>query len=208
MEEVNVAGGKKPRRKWHFYCALSYAKFFANPWSSSGLPSALWTQKQSNYRHSPYYPPCLQERSEASLWCRARTFCAWLWVSLILRAFLKALFLRFTSDFMVHWEIAVVFLFFLSSVHTRDKHTTWLEFACPVNQRPKSTMKEKKPTNLCATCEFLKKCVCHLIIRKSCHFDFRINKPFACSRCVICVSCSVHVISTYYAHKGSWAFFW
>ena len=28
-----------------------------------------------------------------------------------------------------------------------------------------------------------------------------------CSRCVICVSCSVHVISTYYARKGLWAFY-
>ena len=33
--------------------------------------------------------------------------------------------------------------------------------------------------------------------------DCRINKPFTCSRCVICVPCSVHLISTYYARKGS-----
>ena len=42
-----------------------------------------------------------------------------------------------------------------------------------------------------------------LIMIKCCYFDYRINKPFACSRCVICVSCSVHVISTCYARKGS-----
>ena len=37
-------------------------------------------------------------------------------------------------------------------------------------------------------------------------FDFRISK-LSCSRCVICVSCSFHLILTYYARKGSWAFF-
>ena len=35
----------------------------------------------------------------------------------------------------------------------------------------------------------------------------RINKPFTCSRCVICISCSAHVISAYYVRKGSWAFY-
>ena len=49
--------------------------------------------------------------------------------------------------------------------------------------------------------------VCCLTIIQSCYFDYRINKPFACSRCVICVLCSVHVISTYYVCKGSWAFY-
>ena len=34
-----------------------------------------------------------------------------------------------------------------------------------------------------------------------------INKHFTCSRCVICVSCSVHVISMYYERKVSWAFY-
>ena len=43
-----------------------------------------------------------------------------------------------------------------------------------------------------------------LIIMHFCSFDFRINKPFTCSRCFIRVSCSVHVISTYYVRKGSW----
>ena len=42
-----------------------------------------------------------------------------------------------------------------------------------------------------------------LIIIKSCYFGNRINKPFTCSHCVICVSCSVHVIPTYYERKGS-----
>ena len=45
-----------------------------------------------------------------------------------------------------------------------------------------------------------------MVIIKSCYFDYRINKPFTYSRCVICVSCSVHVIPTYYVRKGSWAF--
>ena len=34
----------------------------------------------------------------------------------------------------------------------------------------------------------------------------RINKPLA-YRCLVCISCSVHVISTYYVRKGSWAFY-
>ena len=37
-------------------------QIFANPCISSELPSPLWIQKQSNYCHSPYCPPCLQER--------------------------------------------------------------------------------------------------------------------------------------------------
>ena len=48
-----------------------------------------------------------------------------------------------------------------------------------------------------------KMCLPCLIIIQSCYFDYRINKPFTCSRCVICVSCSVHLISTYYVRKGS-----
>ena len=43
-----------------------------------------------------------------------------------------------------------------------------------------------------------------LIIIQSCYFDCKINKPFACSRCV---SCSVHFISTHYVRKGSYTFF-
>ena len=34
--------------------------------------------------------------------------------------------------------------------------TMWLKFACPTNQHPKSTIKEKKATNLCAPREFKK----------------------------------------------------
>ena len=40
-------------------------------------------------------------------------------------------------------------------------------------------------------------CRPYLIIRKSCYFDFRVNKPFT-PRCFICVLCSFHMISTYY----------
>ena len=50
-------------------------------------------------------------------------------------------------------------------------------------------------------------CPPRLIIIQSCYFDYRINKPFTCSRCVICVSRSVHSISTYYLCKGPWAFY-
>ena len=36
-----------------------------------------------------------------------------------------------------------------------------------------------------------------LIIIQSCYFDCRINTPFTRSRCVTCVSCSVHLVSTH-----------
>ena len=72
---------------------------------------------------------------------------------------------------------------------------------------PKKHNQKKKPTNPCAPCEFLKKCLPCLIIIKSCYFDFRINKPFTCSCYVICVSCSFYLIWTYYVRKGVWAFF-
>ena len=39
-----------------------------------------------------------------------------------------------------------------------------------------------------------------LIIIKSCYYDYRINKPFTCSRYLICVLRSVHQIST---HKST-----
>ena len=44
----------------------------------------------------PYYSPCLQkwvarQRSQTSLWYCARTFCAWLWNSLILRLYFNYL---------------------------------------------------------------------------------------------------------------------
>ena len=87
-------------------------------------------------------------------------------------------------------------------------YTTWLEFACSANQHPKSTIKKEKPTDLCAPREFLKQmCQPCSAISKSCYFDYRINKLFTCSRCLICVSCSVQKISTYYVRKGSWTFY-
>ena len=61
---------------------------------------------------------------------------------------------------------------------------------------------EKKPTSLCAPREFLKQiCRPYLVIIKSCYFENRL-KPFAYSRCMVCVSCTGHVISAYYVRKG------
>ena len=74
----------------------------------------------------------------------------------------------------------------------------WSEFTCSASQHQKVQSRKKKPTYLCAPRELLKNCVCH----ESYYLDYRINKPFACSRCVIWVLCSVHVISTYYIRKG------
>ena len=46
-----------------------------------------------------------------------------------------------------------------------------------------------------------------LIIIQSCYFDCRINKPFAYSRCLVCISCSVHVISLATCAKDHVLFF-
>ena len=67
---------------------------------------------------------------------------------------------------------------------------------------------EKKPTHLCAPRKFPPKmCLPCFIIMQSCYCDYRINKTFLCSRCLICVLHSGHFISTYYARKGFLAFF-
>ena len=61
------------------------------------------------------------------------------------------------------------------------------------NQHPK----RKKPTYLCAPREFLKMCpMCDNLTFLL--FWLKIFKPLTCSRCVICVSCSVHLISMYF----------
>ena len=55
----------------------------------------------------------------------------------------------------------------------------------PISTRQKHN-KKKEPTNLCAPPEFLKQmCLPCLIVIKSCYFHYRINKPFACSRCYL-----------------------
>ena len=41
------------------------------------------------------------------------------------------------------------------------------------------------------------------IIIQSCYFDYRINQAFTCSGYVISILCSVLLMSTYYARKGS-----
>ena len=53
----------------------------------------------------------------------------------------------------------------------------------PSQSASKKHNQEKKPTNLCAPRAFLKRmCLPCLIIIHSCYFDYRISKPFACSR--------------------------
>ena len=79
---------------------------------------------------------------------------------------------------------------------------TCSEFARPANQHPENTIKKKTHKPLRTSWISRKMCPPRLIIIQSCYFDYRIDKPFTCSRCVICVSCSVHLISTYYVRKG------
>ena len=77
----------------------------------------------------------------------------------------------------------------LSPTTSHTIPSTWSEFAWPANQHPKITIKKShKPLR---TSWILQKMFrpC-LIIVQSCYFDYRINKSFAYSRCMICVSCT------------------
>ena len=63
---------------------------------------------------------------------------------------------------------------------------------------------KKPPTYFCAPHEFLNEMSrpCLTTIN-SCYFYYSVNKPSTWSRSLICVSCSVHVISTCCVRKGS-----
>ena len=62
----------------------------------------------------------------------------------------------------------------------------------------KCNQEKKKATFLCAPRELLKKmCWPCLMIIQSCYSDYRMNKAFTCSHCVICISCSVNSILTF-----------
>ena len=67
----------------------------------------------------------------------------------------------------------------------------WLEFASPDNQHPKSASRKKAHKPLHTSWISQKMCLSCLIIMQSCYFNYRINKPFTYSRCLICVLCSV-----------------
>ena len=77
----------------------------------------------------------------------------------------------------------------------------------PSQSVPKKHNQEKSPQTFAHLVNFSEMCPPCLIIIQSCYCDYRINKPSTYSRCVICVSCSVHLISTYYVRKKSEAFF-
>ena len=75
------------------------------------------------------------------------------------------------------------------------------------NQHPESTIKKKSPQTFAHLVNFSKN-FCNvwepynLVI-----LAIEWKKTFECSRCEICVSCCVHLKSTYYARKESWAFY-
>ena len=77
----------------------------------------------------------------------------------------------------------------------------------PIQPEQKAQSRKKQPHKpLHSSWISQEMCLPCLITIQSCYFDNR-NKPFTRSRCMICVSCSVHMISTYYMSKGSQAFF-
>ena len=75
----------------------------------------------------------------------------------------------------------------------------------PSQSASRKHSQEKSPQSFAHLVNFYKNMSARLIIIKSRYFDSRINIPFTCSRCVICVSCSVHVILTYYVCKGQFS---
>ena len=84
--------------------------------------------------------------------------------------------------------------------------TTWLPAQQPISIQ-KAQSRKKSPQTFAHFVNLSKMCLPCLIIMQSCYFDYTIDTPLACSRCVICVSCCVHLISTYYVRKGLWAFY-
>ena len=65
----------------------------------------------------------------------------------------------------------------------------------PISAR-KVQPRKKSPQTFAHLMNFPNK-PCFIII-ECCFFDYGINRLFTCSRCIICVSRFVHVISTYY----------
>ena len=77
----------------------------------------------------------------------------------------------------------------------------------PSQSAPETHNQEKKAHKPLRTlCISQKMCRPCLIIIKCDYFDYRINKLFTLSSCLVCVSCSVHLISAYHVRKGSWPF--
>ena len=60
MEEVNVGGGKMEEMQHLLCCTALYFvhQVFTSSWSSSGLTSPVWIEKQLNYWHFPYIKAC------------------------------------------------------------------------------------------------------------------------------------------------------
>ena len=79
--------------------------------------------------------------------------------------------------------------------------------AQPINiQKAQSRKKAHKPLHTFCVSPIM--CL-NMFDNHACNLVYflRISKPFACSCCVICISCPVHLILAYYVHKGSWAFY-
>ena len=79
--------------------------------------------------------------------------------------------------------------------------STWSEVCLPSQPATEKHNQEKKAHKHTSWIS-PKMCLLCLIILQSSYFDNRINKLFTYSRCMICVSCSVPLILTYYVCKG------
>ena len=98
----------------------------------------------------------------------------------------------------------------IRSVNSRAFSSTCWPLGLSRSAQPISTRQAqsriKSPQTFAYLVNFSNMCLPCLIIIQSCYCDYRMNKPIACSCCVISVSFAIHVISMYYVRKGLWAF--
>ena len=117
----------------------------------------------------------------------------------IFTAFLQLRF-QITNYFLANLEIANCKIALCRCQCPRDSSLP----AQPISIRKAHAVKKKVQKPLRISKKFLqKKCLPCLIIIQSRYFDYRIDKLLASSRCVICVSFSIHLILPYYVRKGS-----
>ena len=136
-----------------------------------------------------------------------------MWLSvecLLIRTFPKELYCKLQRHFFKfifyiprHW--LWVFYHFLISLSKGIKFPLHVTSHCTDNRSlptvssqftsEKHNQEKEAHKPLCTSWISHKMCLPCLIIIQSCYCDCRIYKPFAYSCCVICISCSVHLIS-------------
>ena len=102
------------------------------------------------------------------------------------------------------------------STHTQNNNNNnnnWQNISCDWSCQPSQSASEKHDQERKAhmplrpswiSFKKLKKmCLPCLLILQSCYFDYRTNTSFACSRCVICLSCDLDELRAESTHKST-----